>query len=122
MAGRQPHEVRVAAPVFDDIATIWDWTVERFGHAAALRYEALIEQTIADLADEPHRAGAKERPDLLEGLWIYHLEFSRTRVAGEQMVKSPRHFVMFRRIDAEVIEVPRILHDSRDLALHLPTD
>ncbi len=37
--------------------------MEQFGHAAALRYEALIDQAIADLADDPARPAAKERPD-----------------------------------------------------------
>ncbi len=120
MLTRQPYKVRIAAPAFNDIANIWVWTVERFGHAAALRYEALIDQAIADLADDPKRPAAKERKDLLPGLWCYHLAFSRAHVPGDQVVKSPRHFVMFRHLEPRVIEIVRILHDSRDLAMHLP--
>ena len=122
MAGRQPLEVRVSGPAFEDIAEIWDWTVERFGHAAALRYEALIDQAIADLADDPRRPGAKARPDLLPNLWIYQLAFSRRHLAGEQPVKSPRHFVLFRQLHPGLLEIVRVLHESRDLPLHLPTD
>jgi toxin ParE1/3/4 len=112
--------VRIAAPAFTDIADIWVWTLERFGHAAALRYETLIDQAIADLADDPARPTAKERPDLLPGLWLYHLAFSRAHVPEDQAVKSPRHFVMFRHLQPGIIEIVRILHDSRDLARHLP--
>jgi plasmid stabilization system protein ParE len=90
---RQPYEVRIAAPAFHDIGDIWTWTVERFGHAAALRYEMPIDQAIADLADDPARPTAKERPDLMPGLWLYHLAFSRAHVPEDQVVKSPRHFV-----------------------------
>jgi plasmid stabilization system protein ParE len=68
VAERQPYEVRIPAPVFKDIGDIWIWTVERFGHASALRYERLIDQAIADLADDPARPAAKERPDLLPGV------------------------------------------------------
>ena len=65
MIAQKPYEVRIASPAFADIGNIWDWTVEHFGHAAALRYESLIDQAIADLAENPDRPGAKERPDLL---------------------------------------------------------
>jgi len=115
-----PDEVRIAAPAFHDISDIWIWTVERFGHAAALRYEMLIDQAIADLAANPARPAAKERPDLMPGIWVYHLASSRTHVPEDQVVKSPRHFVMFRHLQPGVIEILRILHDSRDLARHLP--
>jgi len=64
---RQPYEVRIAAPAFDDISDIWEWSVQRFGNAAALRYETLIDQAIADLAEDPQRPGAKPRPDLVAG-------------------------------------------------------
>ena len=120
MTERQPYEVRLAAPALNDIGDIWTWTVERFGHATALRYEALINQAIADIADDPARPAAKERPDLLPGVWFYHLGFSRAHVPSDQSVNSPRHFVMFRHLQPGVIEILRILHDGRDLARHLP--
>lgn len=120
MTKRQPYEVRIAALAFHDIGDIWIWTVGRFGHTAALRYEMLIDQAIADLADDPARPAAKKRPNLLPGVWFYHLAFSRAHVSGDQAVKSPRHFVMFRHLQPGVIEILRILHDSRDLARHLP--
>ncbi len=120
MSERQPCEVRIAAPALRDIGDIWVWTVERFGHAAALRYEALIDQAIADLADDPARPAAKGHRDLLPGLWFYHLAHSRAHLPGDQVVKSPRHFVMFRHSAQGVIEILRILHDSRELARHVP--
>lgn len=122
MAERPSQEVRIAAPAFADIADIWRWTVQQFGHAAALRYEALIEQAIADLAEDPQRPGARQRPDLLPGLSIYHLVFSRAHVPAATAVKSPRHFVLFRHMKPGIIEIVRILHDSRDLVRHVPPD
>jgi toxin ParE1/3/4 len=116
---RQPYEVRIAAPAFQDIRNIWIWTLERFGHAAALRYETLIDQSISDLADDPTCPAAKERKDVLPGVWFYHLASSRTHVPDDQAVKSPRHLVIFRHVQPGVIEILRILHDSRDLARHL---
>jgi toxin ParE1/3/4 len=49
---------------------------------------------------------------------IYHLSGSRDRVAGDR-VKAPRHFLLY-RIETGRVEVLRILHDSRDLAQHVP--
>jgi plasmid stabilization system protein ParE len=44
---------------------------------------------------------------------------SLERVAGER-VKAPRHFVLYRQV-GEKVEFARLLHDSRDLAGHVPT-
>jgi toxin ParE1/3/4 len=121
VTGRQAYEVRITASAFADIGDIWTWTVEQFGHSAALRYETLIDQAIADLAEDPTRPAAKERPDLLPGVWLYHLAFSRTHVPDDQAVKAPRHFILFRHVQPGIIEIIRILHDSRDLARHLAT-
>lgn len=122
MTPRQPYEVRVSAPALEDISDIWGWTVEHFGTAAALRYEGLIEQAIADLADDPERPAAKHRPELLPGLWSYHLAASRTRVEGDRVRQAPRHFVLFRYLQPGVIEIVRVLHDSRDLSRHVPAE
>ncbi len=48
------------------------------------------------------------------------MSFSRDRVAGEK-VRMPRHFVLY-RYSSGAVEFARILHDSRDLARHLPLD
>ncbi len=57
---------------------------------------------------------------MLRSLWLYHLAFSREHVQEDQAVKSPRHFLMFRHLQPGIIEIVRILHDSRDLAQHVP--
>ena len=65
--------------------------------------------------------GSKERPEIMvKGARTYHFEFSRKRVSGPG-VKEPRHFLLYRR-RGNLIEVARILHDSSDLARHLPDD
>ncbi len=101
-----------------DIKEIVAWTEEHFGASAADRYGALIRQALRDVLEEPTRPGAKSRPDLAPHAYVYHLFFSRGRVAGER-VKSPRHFLLYRHVDKKV-EFARLLHDSRDLTRHLP--
>jgi toxin ParE1/3/4 len=94
------------------------WSEDHFGGAAADRYGLLIRQALRDILEDPTRPGAKARPDLAPHAYVYHLIFSRERVAGER-VKAPCHFVIYRQID-EKVEFARLLHDSRDLARHVP--
>lgn len=100
-----------------DIKEIIAWSEEQFGALAADRYGLLIRQALRDVLEEPIRLGAKARPDLALHAYVYHLVFSRERVAGEQ-VKAPRHFLLYRHM-GEAIQFARLLHDSRDLARHI---
>jgi toxin ParE1/3/4 len=105
-----------------DIATIVKRSLQEFGEAASLRYSALIRQALLDIEADPERPGSRECPDIMiDGARTYHLEFSRSRVSGSR-VKDPRHFLLYRRRKDGVIEVARILHDSRDLQRHLPAE
>lgn len=103
-----------------DIQDIVLWSEDQFGRAAADRYAALIAQALRDVQADPVRPGAQARPDLAPNAYIYHLTFSRERVAGKT-VKAPRHFVLY-RFAGEAVEFARLLHDSRDLARHLPPE
>lgn len=101
-----------------DIAEAVAWSEDHFGPLAAHRYGLLIRQALRDVLQAPTRPGARPRPDLAPHAYVYHLTFSRERVAGER-VNAPRHFLLYRHIGAKV-EFARLLHDSRDLARHVP--
>lgn len=103
-----------------DIRDIVAWSEEQFGTLAAERYWFLIRQALYDVLEDPIRPGAKARPDLAPHAYVYHLMFSRDRVAGER-VKAARHFVLYRHF-GEKVEFARLLHDSRDLTRQLPHD
>ena len=115
---RPAFEVILAATADRDFIEVMDWSVERFGAAAADRYETLIRQAITDVGEDPFRPGARQRPELPHGIYTYHLASSCDRVRGDR-VKAPRHLVLYRVLSYRV-EVLRILHDSRDLDRHLP--
>ncbi len=115
---RPAFEVVLAAPADRDFIEVMAWSVERFGAAAADRYETLIRRALTDLGEDPFRPGATQRPDLPQGIYTYHLARSRDRVSGDR-VKAPRHFLLYRVLSFR-IEILRILHDSRDLERHLP--
>lgn len=116
-----PKQLLVTGPAKDDIRAIIRWSLKEFGAAAALRYSDLIEQAVRNLRDDPMRPGAKERAELGNGVRTYHLKFSRNHVAGDR-VKEPRHLLAYRIRKDDVIEVVRLLHDSRELVRHLPEE
>jgi toxin ParE1/3/4 len=97
---------------------VMKWSLKEFGEATALRYDALMTQALTDIGDDPERPGVQPRSDLAEGVLVYHLRFSRGRVkSAPGVVRNPRHFVIYRRRrdQTTVIEILRVLHDSRDL-------
>lgn len=112
-------QLHVAGPARRDIAAILKRSVSEFGHAASVRYKALLNQALRDIAADPLRPGAQARPDIMiSEARTYHISLSRSRVPGVS-VKEPRHLILYRLSDG-VIEVARVIHDSRDLARHLP--
>jgi len=118
--GEPSHEVRLTGAARRDILAVLKWSMKEFGERAALRYDALIKQALKDIGEDPDRLGSRARDDIAtDGVRIYHLSFSRGRVGGSP-VKSPRHLLLYRRSGKGVIEVGRILHDSRELRRHLP--
>lgn len=116
-----PKQLLVTESAKDDIRAILRWSLKEFGAAATLRYSDLIEQAIRDLRDDPMRPGSKEREELGTGVRTYHLQFSRDHVAGGR-VKEPRHLLAYCLRKDGVIEVIRVLHDSRELGRHLPEE
>ena len=113
-AGARSRTVRLTAAAESDFEEILRWTVSRFGERQARIYAATISAALNDLAADPKIVGAKQRDDILKGLFTLHV--ARKRRKG-------RHFIMFRlqhAPDCDVIEVLRLLHDAMDLPRHLP--
>ena len=100
-----------------DVAAIQDWTLTKFGELTSQRYDGLMEAALADLLTEPTRLGVRHHTAMPQGVFVYHLRFSRRKptMAG---VEKPRHFFVFRE-DADILTVLRVLHDSMDLAAHM---
>ena len=49
----------------------------------------------------------------------YHIELSRSRVAGPR-VRSPRHILVYRQVEGGGVEILGVLHDARILSRALP--
>ncbi len=115
-----PH-FTISPAAEDDILSILAWTHQRFGERARLRYESLLVQAIADVAQDPERPGSAAREEIVTSARTYHLFSSRNRVDKTiGRVRRPRHFLVYRETSRGRIEIGRVLHDSMDLPAHLP--
>ena len=114
----QRYKLIRSAPADSDIAAIRDYTVKTHGREVAKAYNALLRQAFKDIRDDPFRPGSKDRPDIAPGVRSYHIALSRERAASP--VKSPRHLILYYQFKDDEIAVSRVLHDSRDLARHVP--
>lgn len=99
-----------------DIVSILAWTHEQFGVEARRRYEALFATAVHDAASF-EGLGMSARPELGEGVFVWHLAHSRARSPGGR-VGRPRHFLIC-QWESEVLVVGRVLHDSMDVRRRL---
>jgi len=112
----QLWKVRLSEPARTDIREIFRWTGERFGNAQANAYGEHILDALDALRHGPKISGVRARPDIAQGLYTFHI--SRNRRRG-------RHVILFRIGQDQgqlLIVIGRILHDSMDMARHLPPD
>lgn len=103
--------VRLAEKAEHDLLDALVWTTDQFGALQADDYLETLTLALEALADGPNIVGSKVRDDI--GLGIRTLHVARLGRKG-------RHLVVFRFADGQVIDVIRLLHDSMDLAKHLP--
>jgi len=99
--------VRTVAAAEADLEDIGRWTEDQFGAAQADIYAQILADALAALSAGPAAVGVRPRPEI--GVRLYSLH------AG-------RHFVVFRasREKDRSIVVLRVLHDTMDLARHVP--
>jgi toxin ParE1/3/4 len=113
----------ISPAAMEDIEAVLGWTHAEWGKAASLRYEALLIQAILDVAKNPELPGSSIRLEISSSARTYHLFHSRNHVATDVgRVKRPRHFVLYRVRADGTVEIGRVLHESMDLARHLPDE
>jgi toxin ParE1/3/4 len=103
--------VRLAEKAEHDLLEALVWTIDQFGALQADEYLETLTLALEALTDGPNIVGSKVRDDI--GLGIRTLHVARLGRKG-------RHLVVFRMADGQTIDVIRLLHDSMDLAKHLP--
>ena len=91
-----------------DYANISEWTEETFGARQADLYAALIDAALDRLEADPFAAPSRNRDEELGGgYWTIH-------------ISRPGRHIMVYRVEGEHVVIVRILHDSMDIARHLP--
>ena len=106
--------IRLAAAAEQDFQEILRWTTGNFGRGQAKTYATTLSNALRDLAQGPDIPGCRKRDDI--GPDIHTLHVARKGRKG-------RHFIIFRTSSAganRFIDVLRLLHDSMDLARHIP--
>jgi toxin ParE1/3/4 len=115
VASGSSYQLRIAHTARREIIQILRRSRREFGSDASLRYDALIQQALADVREDPMRPETRPRSDLAPDYRTYHLASSRKRARiSAGVVRRPRHFLLYRVRD-QVVEVLRVLHDARDL-------
>jgi toxin ParE1/3/4 len=116
-------EVVIAPQARRDIASILAWTEEHFGSRILTGYANLIASAIEHIADDPNRTGSIQRTEIAENCRTYHLNSSRNSAARTGIrIRQPRHFLLYRTIEPNTVEIGRVLHDSMDITANLPDE
>jgi len=103
--------VRLGRQAERDYADIVQWTANTFGAGQAETYAQTIAIAIQALMEGPDIPGSRLRDEIEPGIRTLHV--ARQGHRG-------RHFVVFRIAGDQRIDVLRLLHDSMDLARHVP--
>lgn len=108
--------LRISGPARDDLSRILATSLERWGEAGRARYAALLAAALRTIAGNPQPSATRERAEVLAGLRSLHIR----HVRGAHRVKDPVH-VIFYRLDADLVEVMRVLHERMEPTLHVAT-
>lgn len=103
--------VRLAEKAELDLLDALVWTNDQFGALQADEYLETLTLALEALTDGPNIVGSKVRDDIGRGIRTLHVA---------RLGRKGRHLVVFRMADGQTIDVIRLLHDSMDLAKHLP--
>jgi len=112
-----PRQLRQTKPSTKDIDEIWDYTSRTHSVEQADEYLRLLDQAFRDIEREPERPSSRPRLDLGNRIRSYHIALSKERSGTG--VKSPRHVVIYRVQDDDLIVVLRVLHDAMEPGYHL---
>jgi plasmid stabilization system protein ParE len=112
------RQVRLARGAVNDIRRILIHSEAEFGAATRVRYKALLDRAMRDLAEDPARLGVRPIPDVRTGYFVYHLRWSKARITGPA-VGRPRHLLVF-SVDAPGDAVlAAVVHERELLERHL---
>lgn len=101
---------RLSAAAETDLREIIRWTTRQFGAAQARSYRQTILSAIRALENGPEAPGSKARDEIMPGVRTLHVARNGRR---------GRHFLIYKTSGSSIV-ILRVLHDSMELARHLP--
>lgn len=105
------YKLRFSRQAVQDIADVLAFTAEQFGQGQRQRYQQIIGQALAEIADDPENMHARRRPEI-------HAEARTMHLARRG--RPARHFLLYRVTSDQFVDIGRLLHDSMELRRHLP--
>lgn len=103
--------VRLVAVSERDYQEVVKRSAQDFGPLKAEIYAETLELAIDALREKGLRTiGAKEREEIEPGIFTLH---------AARRKRKASHFLVFRVLEVQTIEILRILHDRMDLARHI---
>ncbi len=89
-----------------DLANIFDYTLETWGERQFEKYRALLEESFEALARDPFLIQSNDRSELFAGCRSLHVG---------------RHLILY-RVKDKTLQIARVLHDTMELELHIPSE
>lgn len=118
MASSVPDlKIKLAKHAQDDVSQALEWSQHQHGTQAAIRYLELIKLALKDIQTKPDRLGVHSHTSLSK-ISLYHLRHSAKHLPKEQLVKQPKHMLVFRANTKQLL-VLRLLHESMDIDMQL---
>ncbi len=107
---------QISVDAQQDIAALLDWSHNHFGAAARARYERLIERGLDLIVERRELAGGRVLSGKVERR-LYHLRNCRADPVGDT-VGTPRHVLVYRIVEPDLVILVRVLHDAMDMPAH----
>ncbi|HET6558608.1 MAG TPA: type II toxin-antitoxin system RelE/ParE family toxin [Prolixibacteraceae bacterium] len=82
----------------DDLAQIWNYTIHKWSENQADKYYQMLIDNFIEIANNPDLG--KSYSGVIENLWGF---------------KVGRHIIFYRKIEDDVVEITRILHEQMNL-------
>jgi toxin ParE1/3/4 len=105
--------LRLSLPAQADLARILETSTDRWGADGRRRYAALLAAALRMVAREPESVLSLDRSDLSRGIRSLHLRHARRDISTNS-VNSPVHVIYYRVVEAELIEIVRLLHEHME--------
>lgn len=96
-----------------DIDACLSWTRDKFGSVQMRRYQVLIKSSIKEIRKDPNGPLIRRHPEIHPDARIIHLS---------RIGQPASHYLLFRFVNDETIEIGRLLHDRMELLEQLPDE